>query len=175
MQEPQCLGVRFEVQEVAPYPPHHALLQLLPLKPSSPPLAALCAHTFLPPKKRSFHGRFQHKVVPFFHCLCLVFLSSGDLSLPSCMPMPLSSTQLKFVFTSPYHSCPFCLHCLGSSSKIFGHPLTQNRRTEVQQVPQHCPYLPQPCNCLCLTFLSFFHSAASALPFFRRKKWSVRF
>ena len=73
----------------------------------------------MPPQKRSFHGRFQHKVVPFFHCLCLVFLSSGDLSLPSCMPMPLSSAQLSFVFTSPYHSCPFCLHCLGSSSKIF--------------------------------------------------------
>ena len=31
LQEPQCLGVRLEVQEVAPYPPHHALLQLLPL------------------------------------------------------------------------------------------------------------------------------------------------
>jgi hypothetical protein len=57
--------------------------------------------------------------VPLFHCLCLVFLSLGHVSPPSCMPMPPSSAQLSFVFTLPHHSCPFCLHCLGSSSKFF--------------------------------------------------------
>ena len=57
--------------------------------------------------------------MPFFQCLCLVFLSLGHVSPPSCMPMPPVCSKLSFVFTLPHNSCPFCLHCLGSSSKIF--------------------------------------------------------
>ena len=67
--------------------------------------------------RHPLHGRFQEKVVPFFHRLCLVFLSSGHLSPPSCMPIAPLSAQLSFVFTLPDHSCPICLYCLGSLSK----------------------------------------------------------
>jgi hypothetical protein len=164
LREPQCLGERREVQEVAPYPSHHSLLQFLNLEPASPPLAALCAPTFLPPRKRSLHGSFQQKVLPFFHRLCLVFRSSGHLSLHSCIPMAPSNAQLSFVCTLPDHSCPFCLHCLGALFQFFGS--SPDPKAKHRDATGH-PALPLPStlrlflsdvflllaqHCFCLTF-----------------------
>ena len=70
-------------------------------------MAALCAPTFFAPPKRSLHGRFQQKVFPSFHRLCLVLRSSGHLSLPSCMPMAPLTLELSFVFHFALPFLPF--------------------------------------------------------------------
>lgn len=170
LREPQCLGERREVQEVAPYPSHHSLLQLLNLEPASPTLAALCAPTFLPPRKRSLHGSFQQKVLPFFHRLCLVLRSSGHLSLHSCIPMAPSNAQLSFVCTLPDHSCPFCLHCLGASFQFFGS--SPDPKAKHRGATGH-PALPLPSLTLGLFLSDVFLLLAQrcfCLTFFQEKK-----
>ena len=73
LREPQCLGERREVQEVAPYPPHHSLLQLLNLEPAYPPLAALCAPTFLPPEKGRYTGASSKRYCLSFTAFALFY------------------------------------------------------------------------------------------------------
>ena len=175
LREPQCLGERREVQEVAPYPPHHSLLQLLNLEPAYPPLAALCAPTFFAPRKRSLHGSFQQKVLPFFHRLCLILRSSGHLSLPSCIPMAPSNAQLSFVCTLSHHSCPFCLHCLGASFQFFGS--SPDPKAKHRGATGH-PALSLPSLTLGLFLSDVFLLLAQrcfCLTFFRIKKLFVRF
>ena len=158
------------MQEVAPYPSHHSLLQLLNLEPASPPLAALCAPTFFAPRKRSLHGSFQQKVLPFFHRLCLVLRSSGHLSLHSCIPMAPSNAQLSFVCTLPDHSCPFCLHCLGASFQFFGS--SPDPKAKHRGATGH-PALPLPSLTLGLFLSDVFLLLAQrcfCLTFFQEKK-----
>ena len=128
-------------------------------------MAALCAPTFFAPPKRSLHGRFQQKVFPSFHRLCLVVRSSGHLYLPSCMPIAPSTLELSFVFHFALPFLPFLPALFRFLDPVFWSspdPKAKHRgATGHPALPLPSPTLrssspdvslPQLQRCFCLTF-----------------------